>query len=880
MAIFCTTPSLKVCSFLLMFVATTLLAGCSESGNPEADSRSADTHLKNSEKYINQGQYRAAMLEVRNAIKKSPGTLTIGSLVDIYNELGQYRAAQSLLEQNVAQFPELNLHLAQTYLALGKYYSAEEALAKVGTSAASSAEYALAQAKILVGRGELEDGLKALKQLHQQYPNNVDIAIAEFTAIFNSGSPQVSEDALNALVAQYPSDSQVLFTAAKVRFIQKDYTATEEHLMQALHQSQSTDILTPLRSGILNLLSKTLTQQGRYADALPFEKILKEANPNVQDIQSRLEEAIARIQGGDIQGGEELLQKLNQDFPNIDSAEALLGLVSLELGDASKASDLFTHSIDPETAAPRLSAAAAMAELRLDEKTKALEILEKAIKTNPDSVQLQSLYGLTAISIPEKQASGAAALQEAIALGSPEMQLHEVLAAYYFQVTNDSAKGVDLLRKAEQTFSNTDDQLRIYGNYVKYAQDDEATRYAANLKASQASNEAGWLMTAAADIKEKSYSRANQQLQKAVDINPNSEKAWFLLGSNELKLSNPQAAANAFKKAATLNPNSRNYVLGLLTAEMQKSSDWNSIVKSITGLASDEQHKVRLNGFLAEYAIDTGNFNNATALIKTLKNLSASTTEQIAHLETRSLASQAKQLASNGKVNSAITLLEDGRRKHKDSMLLAIALGNYYLQQGELAKAQKIQLQIADMDDTVMALLFDADIMVKSGKSKAANDTLMASWQNNRDPRLANAIYKLSLQQKEKLDDSFIEQWQAADPKNFRPVLIQAMNAQAVNSDKATPLYESVLALNPRNVPALNNLAWIYQEKGKLERANKLATLALELAPESASVLDTAGYIKLKMGDKSALPLFEKAISLAPDEKDIQAHYELAKKSL
>lgn len=879
MAIFRTRSILKAYSLLFVLIAAVLLTGCSEPGNPEADSRSADTHLKNSEKYIKQGQYRAAMLEVRNAIKKSPTTDSIGSLVDIYNELGQYRAAQSLLEQNVAQFPELNLHLAQTYLALGKYYSAEEALTKVNTSA-SSAAYALAQAKILVGKGELEDGLKKLTQLHQTYPNNVDIAIAQFTAVFNSGTPQASEDALNALVTQYPAESQVLFTAAKVRFMQKDYTATEAHLMQALHQSKSTDILTPLRTGILNLLSKTLTQQGRYADALPFEKILKEANPNVQDIQTRLEEAIAKIQGGDIQGGEELLQKLNQDFPNIDSASALLGLVSLELGDASKASDLFAHSIDPETAAPRLSAAAAMAELRLDEKTKALDILEKAIKTNPGSVQLQSIYGLTAIGIPEKQASGAAALQEAIALGSPEMQLYEVLTAYHFQVTRNTTKGVELLRKAEQTFSGADEQLKIYANYIKYGQEDEAKRYAANLKASQQNNEAGWLMTAANDIKERSYSRANKQLYKAVEINPNSEKAWYLLGSNELKLGNQQAAANAFKKAAKLNPNSRNYVLGLLTAETQQNRDWNDIVTSITSLANNEEHKVRLNGFLAEYAIGTGNFDNARARIKSIKNLSASTTEQIAYLETRSLAAQAKQLASSGKINTAITLLEEGRRKYQDSVLLAVALGNYYLQQGELSKAQKIQLQMTKMDDAVVALLFDADIMVKSGKTKAASDKLTATWQNNRDPRLAQAIYKLSLQQKSQLSDSFVEQWQAADPKNFRPVLIQAMSAQTARSDEAQSLYERVLALSPRNVPALNNLAWIYQEKGKLEQADKLATLALELAPESASVLDTAGYIKLKMGDKSAIALLEKAMSLAPDEKEIKAHYNLAKKSL
>lgn len=867
-------------SFTLLFSAILFTAGCSESESTQADSRSAETHLSNSRKYIKQGQFRPAMLEVRNAIKKNPSAETIGALADIYNELGQFRAAQSLLEQHAKDFPQLNLPLAKTYVSLGKYFSASEALAKVDKTKADAAEYGLIEAKVTLGQRNPDQGIAKLKQLSTQFPNHADIDIAYFTAIFNTGSPEQSEAALNALVEKYPTNPEVLFTAAKVRFVQKNYPSTEEHLMQALHQSQTSDILTPLRSGILNLLSKTLTQQGRYADALPFEKLLKEANPDLQDIQGRLDSAIAKIQAGDVKGGEELLSKLHQDFPNVDTAEALLGLVSLELGDASKASDLFSNSIDPETAAPRLSAAAAMAELKLDDKKKALDILETALKTNADSLQLQSLYGMTAMGVAGKQTQGAAALEKAISLGSPEIRIYEILAAYYFEVTDNATKGLEILRKAENTFSTTDEQLKIYGNYLKYGHADKAKSYANNLKASQPNNEAGWLMTAATDMQAQNFAQANTQLQKAVAINNNSEKAWYMLGSNALKLNQPENAEQAFRKAAQININNRNYVLGMLKAEQAQNKKWEQIVSSVTSLATNEEHKVRLNGFLAEYAIKAGQFADADKLINTIKNLSASTTEQIAYLETSKLALQSAQMIRGGQADKAIAMLESGLKKHPDSMLVAITLGNYYLSQDDLVKAQELQLKMADMDDAIMALLFDADIMVKSGKTKEAIDKLMATWANQRDPRLATALYKLSLRQKTQLSPEFISEWRAVDPRNHVPILIQAMQAQEGKGGDAEQLYQSVLKLKPDNIAALNNLAWMYQEKGRLKDADVLATRAVELAPESASVLDTAGYIKLKMGDRAAISLLKKAVDLAPGVKEIEEHYEQAKRSL
>ena len=866
-------------SLVITLLLLTLSSGCSESNNTEKDTRSADSHLLNSEKYIKQGQYRAAMLEVRNAIKKAPNAKTIGALAEIYNELGQSRAAQSLLEDSVETHPKLNLLLAETYLSLGKFYSAEQALQKITAPHNNTTKLQLLEAKIHIGRGRITEGLVQLEAIQTQYPDDSSVQLAYFIAIFNSATPQETEEALVKLTSKFPEDADILYTEAKIRFLQNNYEATEDSLMKALHLSPQTDVLTPLRSGILNLLSKTLTQQGRYADAVPFQKLLKEANPDLEDVQARLENAIATIQKGDIKAGEELLEKLHQDFPNIETTEALLGLVNLELGDANKAASLFQGSVDPETAAPRLSAAAAMAELKLDRQQEALSILEQALASNPNSLQLHSLYGLTALNQPSLQRKAAQSLEKAITLGTPDLRIYQFLANYYYTVEQDKQKSVGILNKASKTFSNSDEKLKIFGNYLRYGFNEEATRYANNLKVSDKNSEAGWLMTAAMDIKNGRPNRASVQLEKAIDINPNSEKTWFLIGSNEMQLQNWNKAIHAFKQAINLNIDSSDYLIALLKAEIGNNSNWSTITRSFSALAKDEAHRVKLDGFLADYAIRTEQFSHAESLINNIKNSAASTTEQITFLEVHKITTESNYHLKSQNQNAAIQLLESGRIQHPESIPIAINLGNLYLQQGSISKAEKIQDEIGRMNDPTIFLLFTADILIKKSLPEEAYSELESGWQANKDPRLANAVFQLSTKLKTKLSDVFFKEWASVDTKNFRPVLIQAMNAQTNNSDDAIALYEKTLQLNDRSIPALNNLAWLYQEKNKLERADTLATRAVELAPESAAILDTAGYIKYRLGDKGSITLLEKAFALAPGEKEIEEHLNKAKAS-
>ncbi len=94
--------------------------------------------------------------------------------------------------------------------------------------------------------------------------------------------------------------------------------------------------------------------------------------------------------------------------------------------------------------------------------------------------------------------------------------------------------------------------------------------------------------------------------------------------------------------------------------------------------------------------------------------------------------------------------------------------------------------------------------------------------------------------------------------------------------DRAIKESESLLSAEQGNPVILNNLAWLYQQKGD-DRAISYAERALNRAPKSPAIMDTLGWILVEKGEMPrALELLRKANTLAPEMGDIQYHMAVA----
>jgi tetratricopeptide (TPR) repeat protein len=91
----------------------------------------------------------------------------------------------------------------------------------------------------------------------------------------------------------------------------------------------------------------------------------------------------------------------------------------------------------------------------------------------------------------------------------------------------------------------------------------------------------------------------------------------------------------------------------------------------------------------------------------------------------------------------------------------------------------------------------------------------------------------------------------------------------------AEAAYKQAIRLDPKNVAALNNAAWLLADRGAgLDEALDFARRATTLQPENALLSDTLGWVYRARKDFSnAIKAFERAIKLAP--KLPEPHYHL-----
>ena len=99
---------------------------------------------------------------------------------------------------------------------------------------------------------------------------------------------------------------------------------------------------------------------------------------------------------------------------------------------------------------------------------------------------------------------------------------------------------------------------------------------------------------------------------------------------------------------------------------------------------------------------------------------------------------------------------------------------------------------------------------------------------------------------------------------------------QAGHNKKAVEQYQLVLETDPKNVRALNDLAWLYQQE-KDPRALATAEKGYQIEPDNPRITDTLGWILLQQGETArGLGLLQKAVEKDPVSTELRYHLAVA----
>lgn len=208
-----------------------------------------------------------------------------------------------------------------------------------------------------------------------------------------------------------------------------------------------------------------------------------------------------------------------------------------------------------------------------------------------------------------------------------------------------------------------------------------------------------------------------------------------------------------------------------------------------------------------------------------------------------------------------------------------VALARLELQAGNTGPALDLAIELSKEfpdDGAIMAL--HADALSASGKDAEADAVLARLSARSPSGGLAIARHRLRVGGNLNSPDEPLEAWLKQNP---RDIVVRAVFAESLrragDNRRAIAEYERLVADGPETAVVLNNLAWLYHLTGDV-RAVATAKRAWQLAPKSAVVADTYGWILVEGGavDQGAQILAEADAVAGVFQPEIRYHYVVA----
>jgi len=860
---------LALCSGLLM------LNACTDEAKEQQDK--AAINARSGQSYYQQGQYRAAINEYRVALKKSASIEYATALAEVFLDLNQSQAALNILLPLQEKFPEATrLGIAKAYIQKGKFSSALTLLqgttAPANDALAQKQQFMLAQ--VFLGQKKASQALKQINHFEQQYGESDESALIRFNIALQQNNESDHRQLLSLLSTKYTESAKVNSALGQIALNSNDLDRAEDYFTAALEQLPKTDIMTSEKLLVLTRLSDALTRKGRFTEAMIYKQLIAEAQPDFENSQQEFTEAIEFISQGNYSSAEKVLLSLAERYPTSDRINALLGLVQLQQGDISKANLLLEKSVDPETASPAVLRAAAQANLQLSKPQQAVDLLQEALKQDPENPELLALYGFSASRISGLEKESEMALQKAVAMQPQNYRLRLALSQVYFR-QGKSELGFSQLKIAAD---NAGSDSAIAGAYVKSLlktkQDQIAIKYIDNLKKQYPNLVHPWQIGAGMAQQFNKPLEVQKNLDAAFKLDPNNKTTLLIQARFAQKQKQYQLAQEKYQRILELDPTHVLSLTGIL-ATANRLGNQNEIHRQLNQLS--DNGNINALAALAQLDLLNGKLQSADS-----KSLRFSTSTQNLTPYSRQIGSQiqrrmAQQAAKGKDFDSAIKHMQQALffSPGTPQLLAEIAELHYANDDIESAKEALVQLR-RHQNGSTMAAIIEASFISKTQPKKAI--AILRQSQNKRgSTRTIAQLYSL-----EKIHDprnslNTLKEWNTKYPKDIRPLLELALYAQHQGQgDQAVSLYQKALALQPNHVPALNNLSWLYGEQNKLGLAIKMGEKAVKLAPNNPNALDTLGWNYHKAGDNKAVTTLQKALSFAPDDKIIQQHLKQA----
>ncbi len=859
----------------------------------------AGTPLQKAQSFYDSSDYRAAAIELRNAIRANPrdgATRVLSSKVAL--RLQQGIPAQTEVEaarKNGVPITETRHLMAEALLMQGKFADALREAQSPGIPASFAGDAARVRAIAQIG----------LKQIDQA---KAEIAQAEKLA---------------------PTSALVFIDKAKITASQRDFPAAMAAVDRALQLNPRSTRAMLIKG---DLVRSQVTPPAGLNQALPyFEQALK-IDP--LDIEARVERTATLVDLRREPEAQIELQRIYKMTPDNPLALYLDAVMKTRIKKFNEANGQMTRTKGLLDNYPPALMLQGLISFELNNIEQANTSLSKAMEMVPNSPIARRLYG--SVQIKKNDFDGAIkTFKPLIDAGQVDAQVMALSATAYAR-KNDFATASKQFEQALQLAPDNEairTQLAMsriaQGNTSQATQDLQAV-----LTKNPNSLQALMLITLT-DLRTRNFKTALVSAQKFVRAYPNLPLAYNMLGAAYLGTNNSALAEQNFKLALQKKPDyqearrnlanlyrvSGKYDLARTELQTVLATDRNS-VRTMLALAQVEQGQGRTeetikwlqravqvdkkaigprlalaNSYLRSgdrqkalveaSAIDRDFPDNAAA-VETLGKVQATMKQFPAAIGTftrleRLLPNSIQATQLLGRAYWSAKDYDNARRTFQRAVqmnvpgknLVYLDMLNFEAERGNFQQAvayanelRKLTPNDSLADSTIADLYMGAGQWANAAKSyeaaraKANNPKIVVN--------LSNAYVSMGEPAKA---IGVLQQWLKARPGDT-PIKMQlaSMYISSRNYAAAIAEYEAIMKSGNSSPGVLNNMAWALDRTND-PRALATAKRAMDAAPDQPDIADTYGWILLRKQDKvRGLQILQAAAAKRPNDPSMQYH--------
>ena len=599
-------------SRLVLAASLLIIAGC----NNQTDNTEASSYISRAETYADQGQYRSALLEIKNAIQAEPNNVThVIRLADIYQRVGAHERASELLEPWLkGHTNDVALPLARSYVERGKHLSALETLdAYTAGTPEAQLEASLIRAEALRLSGDVPEALALFSNLSDSHSSNVNAIVGVARSHLDLGQNTSAIEALESWTNLNSQNPEILYWKGIAQYRQNQLEAASATLTDAVGVLPTSDIFLPVRRDILTALSRVLTEQGKITEAQVYNRVLAE-NLNT-GAREQSEAAVAAIKEGRIDEAKAILRDMLKLNPDNEQVALMLGALTASTGELDEGARLLTENLDPETTPTQFIRAATMAQIDTGDREEALKTLERAIEARPNDNELLAMHGILALSLSDHHDAGVASLSKALSNQPDRVRLRLALAQHYIR-QDQPEQALGQLRMA---FTSNPADWSTTGTYLnllfRQGETTEAKEIRDSLLNGYKDQPSALLLASMADLQLGNTETATNRLEGLTAEHPDLQAPKVALAMLYSQTGQHDKAVKMFVDAARLSPDA----IRPLQLAAQAYAQNHSVEELGQWLSSigKENAELRLNANVLEALLNIrqGNLVEARALL-------------------------------------------------------------------------------------------------------------------------------------------------------------------------------------------------------------------------------------------------------------------------